>query len=228
LQPQEINKWSIISFCILKLEKLTLWPFPPLFKFSTLSCAYRIGVIDISGHTPEPSVYITDRNADLPIVIRTAPLLLADAIPALKGQVKSTAAGTTVELTFMDGQPMFAAEITKAEAFSSEVFATLDDFAAFVKGGISSYTPSVLPDTLARVDLYKEDVAYRPLQAKVELSWLDGVWPDAGLQYDSAVFASGAEYRWSYRGLWSAQEKRQLAASRPVEQLHSDRSLQAR
>jgi hypothetical protein len=85
------------------------------------------------------------------------------------------------------------------------LFDSIAAFAAFIKGGVSSYTPSVLPDAYARVDLHKEDVSYEPLEAEVDFSWLDGVWPDAGLEYDSAVFASGARYVWSYKGLWAAE-----------------------
>ena len=202
LEPQVVNGWSAISFCILKLERLTIWPLPALFKFATISCAYRIGVVDRSGPRPEPSVYITDRNADLPIVIRTAPLLFADAIPALKSSFTKVGDLTRIQLRYMDGQPLFAVETEPVSTLRSEVFGSIDEFAAFIKGGVSSYTPSVLPDTLARVDLYKEDIAYQPMEAKVEFSWLDGVWPDSGMVFDSAVFASGAKYKWTYRGLW--------------------------
>lgn len=203
LTPQVVNGWSAISFCVLNLNQLTIWPIPPLFDFATISCAYRIGVMDHSGDAPEPSVYITDRNADLPIIIRTAPLLLADAIPALKAHITKKDAETRLELRYMDGQPLFLGHVSTAAQFQSEVFASLAEFSAFIKGGVSSYTPSVLPDTLARVDLHKEDIAYQPLNATVDFSWLDGVWPDTGMVLDSAVFASGAKYTWSYRGLWS-------------------------
>lgn len=202
LEPQVINGWSAISFCILKLERITLWPLPALINFKTISCAYRIGVIDRSEAEPEPSVYITDRNADLPILIRTAPLLFADAIPALKSSFSKSGEALRIELRYMDGQELFSVETSPATSLRSEVFGSIDDFAAFIKGGVSSYTPSVLPDTLARVDLHKEDITYQPLNAKVQFSWLDGVWKDAGIQYDSAVFASGAKYKWTFRGLW--------------------------
>lgn len=203
LEPQVLNGWSAVSFCILKLERITIWPIPALINFSTISCAYRIGVMDLSGDRPEPSVYITDRNADLPIIIRTAPLLFADAIPALKARVEKSGSLIKIRLRYMDGQPLFSVEASPVERLRSEVFGSVDDFAAFIKGGVSSYTPSVLPDTLARVDLHKEDVAYQPMDAKVEFSWLDGVWRDAGMEFDSAVFASGATYKWTYRGLWA-------------------------
>ncbi|MGH7714346.1 MAG: hypothetical protein ACREOG_23915, partial [Gemmatimonadaceae bacterium] len=195
LAPQIINGWSTVSFCILKLDRITIWPIPSIFNFSTISCAYRVGVLDLSGDEPEPSVYITDRNADLPIIIRTAPLLFADAIPALKSRMSSASGITTIELRYMDGQPLFSVQLSAAPALRSDVFTSIEEFAAFIKGGVSSYTPSVLPDTLARVDLHKEDIAYQPLDAKVEFSWLDGVWPEAGIEYDSAVFASGATYK---------------------------------
>ena len=204
LEPQVVNGWSAISFCVLKLERLTLWPLPALFDFRTISCAYRVGVVDLSGPRPEPSVYITDRNADLPLAIRTAPLLLADAIPALKPEFSKNGDRTRIRLRYMDGQELFAAETGPTDALRSEVFGSIDEFAAFIKGGVSSYTPSVLPDNLARVDLHKEDIAYHPMDAQVEFSWLDGVWPDTGMVFDSAIFASGAKYKWTYRGLWHA------------------------
>jgi len=202
LEPQIINGWCAVSFCILKLERITLWPIPPLINFSTVSCAYRIGVMDLSGHQPEPSVYITDRNADLPIIVRTAPLLLADAIPALKAQMQKSSSSTRIQMRYMDGQPLFSGEVTPADKLQSAIFGSIDDFAAFIKGGVSSYTPSVLPDALARVDLYKEDASYQPMNAQIQFSWLDGVWPETGMEFDSAVFASGAKYEWTYRGLW--------------------------
>src|SRR5258705_1058851 len=102
----------------------------------------------------------------------------------------------------MDGQPLFSGEVKHTDKLKSQVFKSVDDFATFIKGGVSSYTPSVLPDAMARVDLHKEDVAYQPMEAAVDFSWLDGVWPEAGMEFDSAVFASGAKYIWTYRGLW--------------------------
>jgi hypothetical protein len=202
LAPQVVNGWSVLSFCILNLERITIWPIPAVINFKTISCAYRVGVLDLSGDKPEPSVYITDRNADLPVIVRTAPLLLADAIPALKVSIARVGKMTTFGLRYMDGQRLFFAEASPTDQFKSEVFSSIDEFAAFIKAGVSSYTPSVLPDTLARVDLAKEDIGYQPLDAEIDFSWLDGVWPEAGIVYDSAVFASGARYMWTYRGLW--------------------------
>ncbi len=205
LRPQEVNGWSAVSFCILRADHITLWPIPPLINFATTSCAYRIGVVDVSGSRPEPSVYITDRNADLPIAIRTAPLLFADAIPALRASVSREDGWTRFELRYMDGQRLFFGRTKPTTVLTSRLFDSIDAFASFIKAGVSSYTPSVLPDAYARVDLYKEDVRYEPMHAEVDFSWLDGVWPDAGLEYDSAIFASGARYEWSYRGLWAAK-----------------------
>jgi hypothetical protein len=67
IKPQIINGWSIVSFCILDVQKITIVPVPNIFNFETISCAYRIGVIDASSFEPSSSVYITDRNADLPL-----------------------------------------------------------------------------------------------------------------------------------------------------------------
>ncbi|MGA7216706.1 MAG: hypothetical protein WBX38_00230, partial [Candidatus Sulfotelmatobacter sp.] len=70
LQPQIINGWSVASFCILRLDKVILWPLPGFLGMKTISCAYRCGVIDASQSPAGPSVYITDRNTNLPIIAR--------------------------------------------------------------------------------------------------------------------------------------------------------------
>jgi hypothetical protein len=207
LAPQVINGWSVISFCVLKLDRLTVWPLPPVGRFETISCAYRIGVIDHSGNTPEPSVYVTDRNADLPMITRLGPLLLLDSIPAVKAAIGHTTDMTHIQLSYMDGQHLFSAEARPAkdaQKLQSDVFPSVDAFADFIKGGVSSYSPSIYEGAYARVDLHKEDVAYTPLEAEIEYSWLDGVWRDAGMVFDSAVFATGARYQWTYRGLWQS------------------------
>ena len=70
LKPQVVNGYSVVSFCILRLERLMLWPLPSFLGFDTISCAYRCGVIDASAASPEPSVYIISRNTDSPTISR--------------------------------------------------------------------------------------------------------------------------------------------------------------
>lgn len=95
-----------------------------------------------------------------------------------------------------------SAQIAPGAGLRSSVFGSIGEFAEFIKGGVSSYTPSVLPDAFARLDLLKEDTTYQPMEAIVDLSWLDGVWRGAGMKYDCTVFATGAKYTWTYQGLW--------------------------
>src|SRR5437762_735470 len=84
LKPQVFNDWSVVSFCILKLNRVTVWPLPRFLGMETISCAYRCGIIDSSNGTPEPSVYVTDRNTDLSIIARLGPWLLADSFPMIR------------------------------------------------------------------------------------------------------------------------------------------------
>src|SRR5262245_40606504 len=73
LKPQIVNGWSVVSFCVLSLEDVTIWPMPGFLGFKTVSCAYRCGALDTSINPTSPTVYITDRNTDLPIIARLAP-----------------------------------------------------------------------------------------------------------------------------------------------------------
>lgn len=203
LKPQVHQGWSIVSFCILDLERVTLWPFPAaIFGKRTTSCAYRCGAIDASRHPPEPTVYITDRQTDLPIIARLAPWLLLDTILMVRPRIEHDGDNILISVDYLDGQSMFAATARPTSDWKSAAFPTVQDFAEFIKGGVSSYTPSVYGDRLTRVDLAKDETVYEPLHAEVDMEALDGVWKDADVVFDSAVRAgSGSKYKWTYRGL---------------------------
>ncbi len=208
LEPQVVSGYSAVSFCILWLDKLTLSPIPPIIPFSTISCAYRIGVVDVSGNTPVPSVYVIDRWADLPLVARLGPLILQDTIPVIKAALgHDNEGGTCVQMSYTDGSALFSASVRPREqGLGSSVFEGVSDFAEFIKNGVSSYGPSLQSGKLTKVDLHKEEVDYQPLAATIDFSELNQEsWSDAGMEFDSAVRAkTGARYRWTYRGLWSA------------------------
>jgi len=110
------------------------------------SCAYRCGIVDASGGKAEPSVYITDRNTDLPIVARLAPWLFADTIPMIKPRVIDGPDAFAIKINYLDGQRLFFAEAKTAPGgvFTSKVFPTLADYGSFIHNGVSSYTPSIL------------------------------------------------------------------------------------
>jgi hypothetical protein len=207
LQPQVINGWSVASFCILGLRRVMVAPLPGFLGFTTVSCAYRCGVIDHSGSAPEASVWIVDRNTDLPLIARLAPFLFLDTIPVMRLAIDREPQETGIQVAYLDRQRMFAAKVRPAAAgaeLNSEVFGSTAEFADFIKKGVSSYTPSIFGDALARVDLVKEDADYRPMDAVIEFDWLERVWLDADLEFDSAVRATGGGYRWTYRGLVSS------------------------
>lgn len=210
LEPLVVNGYSAVSFCILWLEKLSVAPFPALFGLSTISCAYRIGVLDVSGAKPEPSVYVVDRWADLPMISRLGPLILQDTIPVIKAAIGHENDGeTSVQMSYTDGAALFSAKVRpRAGGLGSKVFADLPAFASFIKGGVASYGPSLEPGYLTKVDLHKEEVAYEPLDATVDFSELgEESWSSAGLELDSAVRARGAWYKWTYRGLFGEQPR---------------------
>lgn len=202
LKPQIVNGYSIVSFCILDIDKLTVAPIPNIFNYETISCAYRIGVLDTSLGEEIPSVYITDRNADLPIITKLSPFLLADAIPYVKASISHEGDLVRVQCNYSDGQSLFSAE-AKLGQLKSKMFDSVDQFKTFIKNGVTSYTPSIYSDNMTRVDLHKTDTIYDAMEGSVEYSWLDGIWKDANLELDCIIRAKGGEYVWTYKGLAS-------------------------
>lgn len=203
LEPQVIEGWSVVSFCILWLKQLSVVPIPAIIPFETLSCAYRIGVIDVSGKAPEPSVYITERWADLALSAKLAPWILLDSIPVIDAKIDHNGETADVRMGYFDGTPLFVANTKlSSSGFQSEIFDSVDGFAKFIKDGVSSYASSLYAGAFTKVDLLKEDVDYKPLDADVEYSELHKLWEGVDMKLDSTVRATGAEYKWTYRGLW--------------------------
>jgi hypothetical protein len=204
LKPLVINGTSILSFCILHLKEVTLWPLPgSIIGWKTISCAYRCGVLDSSDGSEKPGVWIIDRLADLPIIAKLSPWLLCDTLPIIRPKIQHAGDQIDVELDFPDCQKLFKATMSPSPngEFRSKTFATMKDFSAFIHNGVTSYAASIFGDALTKIDLIKEDPVYQPYSASVDFSWLDNTWRNANLELDSAVRAHGGSYRWNYRGL---------------------------
>ena len=204
LRPQVFQGWSVVSFCLLMLDRVMLSPLPSWPGLKTISCAYRCGIIDISGAEPVPSVYILERYTDLAMISRLGPLVFSSALPHVCTSLTREGAVCTLRVNHGDHQPLFSASVqpsTSSRKLDSHLFDSLESFAHFMRLGVSSYTPAIYEDTLARVDLQKNDTYYEALTATVEYNLLDGLWPDAELTFDSVVRATGGLYKWTYRGL---------------------------
>jgi hypothetical protein len=204
LTPQVINGTSILSFCILHLKEVTIWPLPgSVIGWKTISCAYRCGVIDSSNGSPIPSVWIIDRLSDLPIIAKLSPWLLYDTLPMIRPRIRHSGDQIGVEIDFPDCQKLFKAEMIPVlnGEFHSKTFGSLAEFSSFIHNGVTSYAASVYGDAMTKIDLIKEDPVYLPYSAKVDYSWLDSTWRNANLELDSVVRAHGGSYRWKYRGL---------------------------
>jgi hypothetical protein len=204
LKPQVINGASVLSFCILHLKNVTIWPLPgSIIGWKTISCAYRAGVMDSSSGTDTPAVWIVDRLTDLPIIAKLSPFLLYDTLPTIRPLIKHAKDKISVEIDYPDCQKFYKAELEPipGNVFRSKIFGTLANFGTFIHGGVTSYAPSIFGDALTKIDLIKEDPVYIPHAAQVDYSWLESTWKDADLELDSAVRAHGGTYRWNYRGL---------------------------
>lgn len=204
LHPQLLNGWSVVSFCILRLDRIMLAPVPSCLGLRSISCAYRCGVLDTSGPQPEPSVYIPERYTDRALISQLGPWVFSGSMSRVCSSLTREGATTTIRVHYPDRRCLFSASLqpsASADELNSVVFDSLESFARFINLGVSSYTPACYGDALARVDLHKEDTHYEAFQASIVHNSLDDLWPDAQLVFDSAVRATGGPYRWMYRGL---------------------------
>lgn len=204
LQPQVINGWSVVSFCILKIQRLVLRPMPSAFGLQTVCCAYRYGVIDISSGSGSPSVYIVGRNTDNSFITLMAPSIFQSPMPHIHATLTHMPDQLQVSVRYADGRPIFSAKVFPSEKnhnLHSAVFVSLREFVEFIKHGVSSYARSTTAGEYSRIDLYKEDAGYESMNADVQFNKIDYDWVDAGMEFDSVVRAGGGGlYVWTFKG----------------------------
>ncbi len=201
LKPRIINDYGVISFCLLKLKGLTMWPLPSSLGLNTTSCAYRCAVVDESGEKPEPSVYVLNRNTDLSIISHLGPKLFSGNIEKIDASVEQILENVQVNAKYSDGREMFSATINSLKCKKdSKLFESEESFEDFIKGGVSSYTPSTKKDMYSRIDLETDSNQYEQVSAKINVSCLDDEWEDTKLIFDSAYRAGGNQYKLRYLG----------------------------
>lgn len=199
LKPRIVNGWGVVSFCILKLERVRLGPMPAPLGVSTTSCAYRCGVIDVSGASPEPSVYIAGRSTDLPLGNILGPALLGK-MQKVRTDISRAQDHVDVRASYTDGKSLFSAKARPLKKeLDSELFGSPRELIDFIKGGASSYSPSSRAGHYSRVDL-EEDSTYEVIDAEIDYSGIDAAWQDAELAFDSAIRATGGRYDLTYLG----------------------------
>ena len=64
LVPQTVNGYGVVSFCLLDLRNITVAPLPTIAGLSSISCAPRYAVMDLSHDPPTPSVFVTERQTN--------------------------------------------------------------------------------------------------------------------------------------------------------------------
>jgi hypothetical protein len=203
LRPRVVNGYGVVSFCLLRLQGVTLWPLPSQLGLDTVSCAYRCAIIDDSGERPQSSVYVLGRNTDLPVASRFGSLLFSGTMKMIRSSIDVLQSHVNIRTSFLDGQQLFSAKAKLQKSggkTDSKLFGSLGAFVDFIKGGESSYTPSTREGKYSRVDLTEDSSHYEAIDAIIDYSWLDRAWPDVKLVFDSAFHAGGGRYKLKYVG----------------------------
>ena len=204
LKPRLVNGYGVVSFCLLRLEGVTLWPLPNAFGLKSTACAYRCAVADTSEGSEKPSVYILGRNTNLTAVSRFGSLLLSAPMHTIRSSIKETPSTEEIRTSHADGSDLFSARINKASPDpleGSRLYEGDQDFTKFIKCEVSSYTPSIASGLLSRVDLVEGSSYFKPVRAQVLHHSLEDVWSDSDLEFDSAFHTgSGGRYILKYMG----------------------------
>jgi hypothetical protein len=207
LKPRLFNGYGVVSFCLLKLKGVTLWPLPTSMGIDSISCAYRCAVMDMSSSAPETSVYILGRSTNVPIVGKLGTVLFSGDMKVMNASIEERPDACDIRVTDSQGKSIFAAQTKYSRDLNSKVFESVDEFVTFIKGGLSSYTPSTRPGKVSRVDLVEDSNTYRPIDAHIDYTTLSDEWKGSGLEFDSAFHATGGLYRLAYLGTIPVQPR---------------------
>lgn len=205
LKPRLYRGYGVVSFCLLRLKGVTLWPLPASMGIDSISCAYRCAVTDTSSTVPEPSVYILGRSTNVPIVGKLGTALFSGEMRVMNACIEKASYGYDIRVSDIRGNNIFVAQTKDSTSLKSKLFETVDEFVTFIKGGLSSYTPSTRPDKVSRVDLIEDSNTYRAIDAHIDYATLSNEWEGSGIEFDSAFHATGGLYRLAYLGTVSIQ-----------------------
>jgi hypothetical protein len=200
LKPRLCHGHGVVSFCLLKLKGVTLWPLPTSMGIDSISCAYRCAVVDTSSGAHEPSVYILGRSTNVPIIGKLGTALFSGNMQVMNASIEERPDDCDIRVSDIKGKPIFVAQTKYSKDLKSKLFESVDEFVTFIKGGLSSYTPSTRPGKMSRVDLVEDSNTYRPIDAHIDYSSLSNDWKNSGLEFDSAFHATGGLYRLAYLG----------------------------
>ncbi len=207
LAPQLVRGWGVISFCILDLRHITVAPLPTIAGLHSISCAPRIAVVDTRTGEAEPMVFVTERQTNSAFGHWFTTLGFSAPHPYAEAELVHQTGETRIAVRASEHTVEFAAvaqAVSQTEGSGSELFASADDFAEFIRRGVTSYGRSRHEGQLTVVDLHKDDSTYQPLRVgSVGGSVVEG-WQADGAVLDSAFRTHGGRYEWTYHGLVNA------------------------
>ena len=205
LVPQPVRGYAVISFCILDLRHITVAPLPTVAGLHSISCAPRIAVLDTRDADAPPKVFVTERQTNSAFGHWFTTLGFSAPHPFVEAAIRHMPDDMRLDVGGAEQGAEFAAVVQADSRAASELFADAEDFAAFIRRGVTSYGQSRHEGQLTVVDLHKDDATYEPLRVcSIGGTVVEG-WQADGAILDSAFRTSGGRYEWTYHGLVSRE-----------------------
>ena len=196
LAPQEVRGYGVASFCILDLRGITAAPLTTQIGLTSISCAPRYAVVDLSLEQATPAVFVSERQTNSAFGAWFTSMGFSASHPqvqaaiALSGRPNSVARRKPGRRTALcRDRPPFR------RSRNLTLFSSPQEFAYFIAQGVSSYGRSRHGSRLTKVDLQKDDGAYTPLEvADLGGAFVDD-WQGHGGVLDSAFLTRGRPLR---------------------------------
>lgn len=198
LEPQVVNGWGVVSFCLLDLRRLTIAPLPPAVGPRSMSCAVRYAVLD---EAAAPSVFVPERQTSSKLGAWLTRLGFSAPHGLVDIDCSSHQDGGTELTVRADGAVTFEGWLRPRTTLQSGAFNTIDDFAQFLAMGERSYGRSRHDGRLTVLDLHKSDAGYEPQSIERINGTFADHWTAVGGEVDSAFRTTDARYEWKYYGL---------------------------
>ena len=143
------------SFCMLDLRGITVAPLTTQFGLTSISCAPRYAVLDLSREQPAPAVFVSERQTNSAFGAWFTSLGFSAPHPQVQVAISYQDDRTLLRVESLEDGLLFAATVRPSAEAKSMLFSSPKEFGDFIAQGVSSYGLSRHGSRLTKVDLQK-------------------------------------------------------------------------
>jgi hypothetical protein len=199
-RPKTVGGFGMAGICLIRLRRVRPTFLPSPLGLSSENAAHRIAVEWDEDGVPREGVFVRRRDTSSRVNVWAGGRLFPGVQHGAAFVVDETAHTFNVALRSDDGETNLSIRARLAEKLpASSVFRSLDEAAAFFRGGALGYSPSAELGRFQGLELRCKTWRMEPLAVEAAHStWYEdtGRFPRGSLEFDCALLMRDVEHEW--------------------------------